>query len=176
MPDKVCPQCSSGANAAKEIRQTREKNKVNASRKGLLSQKSGDFGEAVARRALEQFGVRMIEKVNTPWKVLWRNSRPIQAFVTEKVSGDFIGIGANGKKVLAEVKYREDTLSLSDFKNHQIDKLEENSQLGGVSLVVWVQRHVCCIYWWPAMIIKKGAPIKAGSPEEKNGLQLSINF
>jgi penicillin-binding protein-related factor A (putative recombinase) len=143
---------------------------------GRLSQARGDFGEDIALRALQDFGVKMIEKVNTPWKVLWKNCRPVQAFVTEKVSGDFIGIGAGGKKVLAEVKYREDTLSLSDFKYHQIDKLEENSQLGGVSLVVWVQRHVCCIYWWPAMILKKGAPIKAGSPEEKQGLQLSINF
>ena len=140
---------------------------------GRLSQTRGDFGEDIARRALDQFGVKMIEKVNTPWKVLWRNGRPVQAFTVEKVSGDFIGIGAFGKKVLVEVKYREEKLSLSDFEKHQIDALEENNQLGGISLVVWVQKHVCCIYYWPGMELKRGAPLKPGYPQ---GLQLSINF
>ncbi len=143
------------------------------SRGGLRSKTTGDFGETIARHALQQFGVKMIEKVNTPWKVLWKNGRPIQAFPAKKVSSDFIGIGANGKKVLVEVKYREESLSRSDFEDHQVDSLEENSQLGGVSLVVWVRRGSCCIYYWPAMILKKGTPIKPG---EKQGLQLSINF
>jgi hypothetical protein len=138
-----------------------------------LSQALGDFGEDVARHALKEFGVRMIEKVNTPWKVLWQNGRPVRAFAVEKVSGDFIGIGAAGKKVLVEVKYREDKLSLSDFEKHQISSLEENHQLGGISLVVWVQKHICCIYYWPRMELKKGCPFKPGCP---NGLQFSINF
>ena len=137
------------------------------------SQVSGDFGEAVARQALHQFGVRMVEKVNTPWKVLWAVKKIVNAFPVEKVSGDFIGIGAAGKKILVEVKYREDKLSLSDFESHQIDKLEENHQLGGISLVVWVQKHVCCIYYWPRMELKKGFPFNPGCP---NGLQLSINY
>jgi penicillin-binding protein-related factor A (putative recombinase) len=140
---------------------------------GKLSQARGDFGEEVARHALQELGVRMIEKVNTPFTVIRRMGRIVGAFPVEKVSGDFIGIGAAGKKVLVEVKYREDCLSISDFGKHQIAALEENSQLGGISLVVWVQRHVCSIYYWPMMELKKGAPLKPG---EKFGLQLSINF
>jgi recombination protein U len=142
-------------------------------RGGIQSKKSGDFGEEVARYALQKFGVKMVEKVNTPWTIIWKNKRPAHAFPAERVSGDFIGIGALGKKVLAEVKYREDKLSLSDFEKHQVDALEENHQLGGISLVVWVQKHICCIYYWPRMELKKGAPLKPGYPQ---GLQLSINF
>ena len=138
-----------------------------------LSQARGNLGEDVARHALKEFGVRMIEKVNIPWKVIWQGNRPVKAFTAEKVSGDFIGIGAAGKKVLVEVKYREDKLSLSDFEKHQIDALEENHQLGGISLVVWVQKHICCIYYWPRMELKKEHPFNPGCP---NGLQLSINY
>jgi penicillin-binding protein-related factor A (putative recombinase) len=140
---------------------------------GIKSKRSGDFGESVARYALREFGVRMIEKVNTPWKVLWKNGHPAQAFVIEKVSGDFIGIGAGGKKVLVEVKFRDNCLSLSDFEKHQIDALEENNQLGGISLVVWVTHKTWNIYYWPSMVLKKGAPIKPG---EKQGLQMSREY
>jgi penicillin-binding protein-related factor A (putative recombinase) len=146
---------------------------MNRSTLGRISQSKGDLGETIARRALDQFGVKMIEKVNTPWKVLWKNGRPISAFVVEKVSGDFIGIVPGGKKVLAEVKYRDEKLSLSDFEDHQIEALNENYELGAISLVVWVRRHECAIYWWQAMNLKKGAPIKPG---EKTGLQLTIPF
>jgi penicillin-binding protein-related factor A (putative recombinase) len=137
------------------------------------SQASGDFGEQIARQALHQFGICMIEKVNTPWKVLWAGKKIVNAFPVEKVSGDFIGIGVAGKKVLVEVKYREDKLSLSDFESHQIIKLEENSRLGGISLVVWIMKHEWAIYYWPAMHLEKGKPYQPG---DEHGLQLSNPF
>jgi len=148
---------------------------------GKGSQAAGNFGETIARNALEFAGIKMIEKVNTPFKILWKKvprfghlvNVPDRVFPVEKVSGDFIGIGPQGKKVLAEAKYREDVLSLSDFEDHQRLALETNHQFGGISLVVWVRRREWAIYYWPDMKLEKGKPYQPG---DKRGLQLSKPF
>jgi hypothetical protein len=148
------------------------KNGMNRS-EGIRRQASGDFGEAIAKHALESAGIRMVEKVNSCFTLIRRMGRIVGAFPAAKVSGDYIGIGPHGKKVLAEVKYRPDSLSLSDFEEHQRDALEVNHQFGGISLVVWVRKHEYAIYYWPQMVLEKGSPYKPG---DKRGLQLSNTF
>jgi|WetSurMetagenome_2_1015567.scaffolds.fasta_scaffold285826_3 hypothetical protein len=140
---------------------------------GTKSQEAGDFGEEIAKHALEFAGYHMVEKVNSCFKLIRRMGKIVGAFPAAKVSGDFIGIGLQGKKLLAEVKYREELLSRADFKDHQWDALEVNYKFGGISLVVWVQRHEWAIYNWPEMDLEKGHPYKPG---DRRGLQMSNSF
>lgn len=137
------------------------------------SKKSGDFGEDIAKYALEFAGFKMVEKVNSCFTLIRRMGRIVGAFPLKKVSGDFVGLGPLGKKMLAEVKYREDVLSRSDFEDHQWRALEENHLFGGISLVVWIRRRQWAIYYWPEMHLEKGEPYQ---PNDKRGLQLSNPF
>jgi penicillin-binding protein-related factor A (putative recombinase) len=129
---------------------------------GKKNQKAGEFGEAVVRRALERRGVKMVEKVNTPWKVLWRNGRPFHAFPVEKVSGDFIGIQAmTGRKVLVEVKFKDKgTFPYSMLEDHQIRALNENHLLGGISILALARGAKTQIHSWPISGFGPGKSLK----------------
>lgn len=118
---------------------------------GKRNQKSGEFGEAIVRRELDRRGFRMVEKVNTPWKVLWRNGKPFHAFPMEKVSGDFIGIEPlTGRKVLVEVKAKDEgTFPYSMLEEHQARALQENHICNGVSLLALVRGMKAQIHRWP---------------------------
>jgi penicillin-binding protein-related factor A (putative recombinase) len=142
---------------------------MNYRQRGYQNKKSGQFGEDIARLALQSYGVKMIEKVNTPWTILWKKDPitgkniPSHAFPSEKVSGDFIGIWETGIKVLVEVKKYDDKLSLSVFSDDQIKSLTDNATLGAMSLIVWVRKSMADIYLWPQMRIIKGEPMKPGA-------------
>jgi penicillin-binding protein-related factor A (putative recombinase) len=154
--------------------------KLSRKEQGYANKKSGDFGEEIAKITLREFGyrigIRMIEKVHTPYKLIYKNGKVTHAFPLEKVSGDFIGIGSNGQKILIEVKKTQDHLSWADFKEHQREALEINNCYGGLSLVIWVYKHTCTVYDWKYMKLIKGQPIKFESPEYEIGKLFVRNF
>lgn len=140
---------------------------------GLKSKLAGDFGESVARSVLQQMGVKMIERVHTPWRIVRVGKRIVSAHPKEKVCGDFIGIYDGGKKVLAEAKYRPRKLSICDLEDHQIIALNDNNKFGALSLLIWVHEKGCNVYNWPNMMLKKEKPI---TPNNQIGLIYNHKF
>lgn len=146
---------------------------TNSSIRAKTNKAKGEVGEKIAEIALRNYGINMIEKFPIPWTVLRKGKNIISAFPRKGASCDFIGIwGRSGTKVLAEVKTK-DILSLSDLDENEQERLATNEKFGGFSYVVWVQKHVVCIYRWQFMELKKGEPYKPG---EQRGLKFSMNY
>jgi len=123
---------------------------------GKVSQTRGAVGEKIARLMLQTMGVEMIEKISTPYVVTHRGKNGwIKIAHSEKVSGDIRGIiPGSGRRVLVEVKARENNLRKSDFTGkdrdyHQLRKLQENHALGAISLIVWIHPYDNLILRWP---------------------------
>lgn len=123
---------------------------------GRLSQSRGAVGEKIARLMLQAAGVEMIESIATPYAVTHRGKNGwIKIKHTKQVSGDIRGIiPGNGRRVLAEVKARDRNLRKSDFRAsdgsyHQLDKLQENHECNGISLVIWIYPYENLILRWP---------------------------
>jgi hypothetical protein len=134
---------------------------------GYKNRATGDFGQDIAKAHLERIGYRMVERVHTPWKVIFANGaggrrRVVAAFPMEKVSGDFRAVEPmTGRNVLVEVKTNENSsLPWSAFEDHQTRALEENHVLGGISLIAWVKGGVTMIYRWPVADFVPGKSIK----------------
>lgn len=120
-----------------------------ASLRGKRSQAKGAAGEDVAERVLREAGIRMVERIATPFKIIARNGDWVKGVWEEKVSGDRRGILPGGCRVLCEVKSVDRNLRPSDFAAHQIAALTENAELGGLSLVVFVHEGEGAILQWP---------------------------
>lgn len=108
------------------------------------SVKTGEVGETIARYALTARGFRMVEKIETGWKIVqWiERARGIARIVPiAKVSADWTAVVPDaGTRVLAEVKtYDRESFIWSLLKSYQHDRLAENESFGGISLVVWVR-------------------------------------
>lgn len=118
-----------------------------------LRQKHGATGEHIVAGRLRSWGFVLVEKVHTPWRVLFgRGGRVERAFPVEKVCGDFRAVAPpNGRSVLVEVKSREDgPLSWSDFQRHQHDAMVAHANAGGLSLVGWIAPGACMIFAYGA--------------------------
>lgn len=120
---------------------------------GYKNRAAGEFGEILVKSALQRLGLKLVEKVNTPWKVVFGpNRRPIHAYPIEKVSGDFRAVEpATGRNVLVEVKTHDGpTLTWSTFRPHQIAALAENHACKGLSFMAWVREGCVHLIAWPA--------------------------
>jgi len=110
----------------------------------------GEVGEHLTRIALVQYGLVMVEKVNTPWKPVRREGKIISAHTVEKVSGDFIAmVPGTGRKVLVESKARKERVRWSDLKPHQKEALDTNAGYGGLSLLSIITDPGICLFQWP---------------------------
>lgn len=118
---------------------------------GQANQRAGKNAEDLARYILANYGIRMIEKIATPIKIVERRKDGFVRIVyEEKVSGDIRGlIPPTGRRVLAEVKKRDRNLRKSDFEEHQRDALDDNAMYGGLSLVCWMHPNGMVILEWP---------------------------
>jgi hypothetical protein len=119
--------------------------------RGRSSQQRGEAGEMLVRAELEALGLAMIEKINNGWQVIRTGRKITGAYPLAKVSGDFIAIiPGSGRKVLAESKWRDQSkLKYSDIEQHQRDALYENMEMGGLSLVAWVNEGIVKVFRWP---------------------------
>ena len=124
-----------------------------ASWQGAISQAKGAKGEDIADLVLRSKGVRMVEKIATPVRIIARKrmhgSDWFRLAWGEKVSGDRMGILDGGRRVLAEVKTRDRNLRWKDLEDHQVLALTENAALGGLSLVVFVHPGGIAVLEWP---------------------------
>lgn len=117
---------------------------------GRKSQRSGSVGEDIAKMALRTMGVCMVEQIATPIVTTQRRNGWVKIRRKEKVSGDIRGLLPGGRRVLAEVKtVNDDRLIFSRLKPHQVDALNENHELGAVSLLVLVHPYGHCVMRWP---------------------------
>ena len=118
---------------------------------GYKNRAEGDFTQELTERELNRLGYRMVEAVNTPWKVIRNGKRIVGAFPVAKVSGDFRALEPmTGRSVLVEVKsHKGDTLPWSAFEDHQRRALEEHHVTGGISLISWVIDGKVLIWKWP---------------------------
>jgi hypothetical protein len=102
------------------------------------NQIKGRIGECAARFALQTLGVKCLQQIATP-VVLGRMGRvSVVKGYGAKVAGDFMGLTADGRGVLVEVKRRDEVLVWSDFEAHQHEALAKWVSSSGVALVVWV--------------------------------------
>ncbi len=121
--------------------------------KAKHSQHLGAEGEGVAERALEAYGVRMVEQITTPYAVTdSREGGWVRIKRKAKVSGDRRGVmgDGTGRRVLAEVKATGgDRILWSRLEDHQVRALDENNRLGAVSLLVVVFNQQAYVLRWP---------------------------
>ncbi len=112
---------------------------------GRRSESAGRAGEQIAEMQLRMLGVEMVENIPTP--IALAGSRKIghstfyNVIYKQKATGDIAGImgDGSGRRVLVEVKSRnDDRLQWSALRDHQIERLDENHRLNGVSLVVFI--------------------------------------
>ena len=114
------------------------------------NRKAGYSSEEAAAAQLRALGFRMVEPIQTGWRVVRdRHGRIIRAYPLEKVSGDIRAVAPGGKSVLVEVKARDRNLRWSDFQPHQRQALDEHAALGGLSLVVWLHQGDFYVIPWP---------------------------
>ncbi len=134
------------------------------------NRKAGYSSEEAAAAQLRAMGFRMVEPIQTGWRVVRdRQGRIVRAFPLEKVSGDIRAVAPGGRSVLVEVKERDRNLRWSDFEPHQRQALDEHAALGGLSLVVWLYQGQFYVLHWP---ISDFGPRKSISPER--GEQLTM--
>jgi penicillin-binding protein-related factor A (putative recombinase) len=129
---------------------------------GRESQFLGMVGETVARALLVKHGFVEIERVWTPWHVVWKNGIkgrvPAKAFPQEKVCGDFIAMEkGTGRKVLAEAKATDgDRIIYSVLKDHQIRSLDQTVSNGGLSFLICIIQGEGFLLPWPISGFTKG--------------------
>ena len=109
-------------------------------------QRQGAIGENHAAAALARLGVRMVTKKETPTRIV--GGRVIRY---KKADADFDGIyPPTGQRVLVEVKARDgETLPWSELRSHQINRLDENEDCRGISLLVWAHSAGTFVLRWP---------------------------
>jgi len=144
-------------------------------RRGSKNVKQGAAGEDVAATVLWQLGLVRIRRIESAWTVIrWLDAAKHIAIVfpSKKVDGDFTAMTPEGKGVLIEVKTVDDrNLRWSDFKDHQIEALDDHSQYS-LALVVFVFRPSpgYAILEWPISGFKKGKGLSI-----ERALELSIS-
>ena len=133
--------------------------------RGKQAQAAGVRGEERATELLEGLGVRMVAPIATPFVIVRRhpvNKEFVQIKYKEKVAGDkncIMGDGS-GRRVLVEIKnYSTEKLSFTKLTDGQRARLQENHELNGISLVVWIAPHGEYVLRWPVEGWERGRPL-----------------
>jgi hypothetical protein len=131
--------------------------------RGRSSQQRGEAGELLVRAALQKIGLKQIEKIHTPWRIIRDDKgKVIDAVPLEKVEGDFVAIDPNtGKKVLVESKWRQfPRLAYGDVKIHQHRSMFDNDAYGGISILAWVRDGRVKLMRYPVLKFEPNKSIK----------------
>ncbi len=136
-------------------------------------QQQGAAGERTAEEMLLWMGVKMVEQIATPTVITKRRGDWVKIRYKAKVSGDRRGVmnDGSGRRVLAEVKTTNGrNLRFSDLRPHQVDALNENHELGAVSLLAWVYkdgwRQDVFVMRWPIPGFGKRTSVAPEQAEE----------
>lgn len=134
-------------------------------------QRIGRAGQNIAASALSRIGIELVEMIGTPVYLTPASRTRKDIFRVrfgEKVSGDHRGILPGGRSVLVETKTILDrNLVLSDFREHQPQRLTDHALFGGLSLVVWVHSSNTYVMEWPIEGFKAGKGITPEQAEAK---------
>lgn len=133
----------------------------------------GKGGEKLARYVLRSRGVRMVEKIGSPVRLIPVRGvkQAYRVIFGDKVSGDIVGILEDGTRVLAETKtITGRNLRWSDLRAHQPGRLDLNKKYNGVSLLVWVSDQGVFVMDWvfPNEDFGPGIGLTAERAEELN--------
>lgn len=139
------------------------------------NQQIGKTGENLADIRLRAIGLEMVEKIGTPVILQSLPKRAISALrktgvnasmvfrviFGEKVSGDRRAVvPISGRSVLIETKTIFDrNLRWSDLRKHQPERLDRHTELGGLSLIAWVNETGVYIMKWPIQDFGPGKSI-----------------
>lgn len=140
----------------------------------------GKAGEKLAQQVLRQRGVRMVEKIGTPVRLvptMTKSGRPaFYVYFGDKVSGDMAGLLDDGTRVIAETKtiYNKN-LQWSKLRKHQPERLDLNKKYNGVSLLIWVSTHGVHVLDWvyPNEDFKPGKGLTPARAAELNVMDVS---
>ena len=135
---------------------------------GKVNQERGETAEIYVATTMRGMGFVAVEKIQTGWKVIWKNHRPVSAWPIEKVMGDIRALMPDGRGVLVEVKDRRDKLIFSDLKKHQVEALNIYADNGAVALLAWVADSIY-IMQWP---ITGFGPRKSLTPQQASQLAI----
>lgn len=122
---------------------------------GTQAQAGGARGEELARSLLENLGVKLVADIATPIAIVAKHPTDqgyVRIAYREKVAGDINGTmgDGSGRRVLAEVKaYKAEKLGFHKLTPGQRERLQENHELGAVSLVIWIAPHGNYVLKWP---------------------------
>lgn len=78
-----------------------------------------------------------IQKVATPWKVIRRGKKIVNAFPEGKSTVDYIGV-YNGRPIAFDAKSTRETtrFPLANIEDHQVKFLKQWKQNGGISFIL----------------------------------------
>lgn len=127
----------------------------------------GKHGENLAHSILNGLGLEFIERIGTPVKLIkipGHRQGVYQVIFGEKVAADHRAMLPDGRSVLIEVKTILDrNLAWSDLREHQPTKLQQHTDLNGLSLLVWVHDTDIYVMRWP---IEGFGPRKSIAPHQ----------
>lgn len=135
--------------------------------RGIYAKQKGEVGEKVASYIMHSLGVRNLQKIGTPVKLVPpANPRARAEFFRrvifeEKVSGDWWGImPGSGRSVLVEVKtHDEDRFQFSILKPHQVYALDSQVRCNGLAFLVWIHLTGEYVLRWPVSGLEPGKSI-----------------
>jgi len=149
-PDNISPDVwEANKELLGEFFSTREKNRA----RGRKNRNQGVVSENRIKEALEQLGLKRVEKINTGWNIERNGSgKIVNAWPQEKATIDFIAIlpDGSGRMVICEAKSRAGSLPYSALSRLQIGALEEAAALNAISLLAWHDsetEHVYIMSW-----------------------------
>jgi hypothetical protein len=126
---------------------------VAARLRGRFNRAHGEAVEGVIKMRLIASGLVRVARIETGWRVQWRNGRVTGATPIAKVAGDFTAmVPGTGQAVLVEVKHRPGRIRFGDVEPHQRLALDETDQHGGLALLAWSYGIGIELLRWPCLL------------------------
>ncbi len=102
--------------------------------KGVLFEQEIIYSNEAYRRR----GIALVQKISTPWKVVWGGKKIVSAFPEEKSTLDFRGTIKGGIPISFDCKESEDErgLPLKHIRPHQIEYMRDALSMGEKSFLL----------------------------------------
>lgn len=162
----------------KRLAQEGKKSATNMKVQGKANRSKGDATEDLAHYAMNQLGLRAVNKLVNEFIPLRNAAGDIHfAKPGRKRPGDFYALTPKARGVLIEVKSRDSdqhtladgtpVLRYSTVARHQHEKLAEFAEAGGLSLVIWVHNGISRFFQYPHPDFVSGKSLNPSSPQFK---------
>lgn len=103
--------------------------------------------EELIEYANEQYkskGIALVQKISTPWNVVRKGKKIVNAYPTGKSTLDFRGTVKGGVPISFDCKETTDKkgLPLANIQDHQLDFIRQELEMGAVSFILVHMKHV----------------------------------